>query len=108
MGSAYTTIAADVAARFQRLAGKRVSFVTGTDEHGEKIAAAAAAKGLSPQEHCDGVAAQFQALWKQARSYCWFEFRGPAGLSDAQTASIDRKRRESGRSAPSGSCMSTS
>lgn len=63
MGSAYTTIAVDSAARFQRLAGKRVTMVTGTDEHGEKIAAAAAAKGLSPQEHCDRVADEFKQLW---------------------------------------------
>ncbi|KAK0591908.1 hypothetical protein LWI29_010105 [Acer saccharum] len=42
MGSAYTTIAADAIARFQRLLGKKVIFITGTDEHGEKIAAAAA------------------------------------------------------------------
>lgn len=68
MGSAYTTIAVDTAARFQRLAGRRVTFVTGTDEHGEKIAAAAAAKGLEPQEHCDGVAAQYLDLWKQVNS----------------------------------------
>ncbi|KAK1572294.1 hypothetical protein Q3G72_030318 [Acer saccharum] len=45
MGSAYTTIAADAIARFQRLLGKKVIFITGTDEHGEKIAAAAAASG---------------------------------------------------------------
>ena len=67
MGSAYTTIAVDTAARFQRLAGRKVTFVTGTDEHGEKIAAAAAANGLSPQEHCDSVAAQFRQLWQQVR-----------------------------------------
>lgn len=66
MGSAYTTIAVDVLARFQRLLGKRVTFVTGTDEHGEKIAAAAAAKGVSPQEHCNSVAEEFRALWSQA------------------------------------------
>ena len=63
MGSAYSTIAADTAARFQRLSGREVQFVTGTDEHGEKIAAAASARGLSPQEHCDSVASQFQDLW---------------------------------------------
>ena len=39
--------------------------VTGTDEHGEKIAAAAAARGLSPQEHCDSVAVEFQQLWEK-------------------------------------------
>lgn len=65
MGSAYTTIAADTAARFQRLSGQDVQFVTGTDEHGEKIAAAASAQSLSPQEHCDRIAKQFQELWEK-------------------------------------------
>lgn len=65
MGSAYTTIAADTTARFQRLAGRDVHFVTGTDEHGEKIAAAASTQGLSPQEHCDKIASQFQELWEK-------------------------------------------
>ncbi|PNH09946.1 Methionine--tRNA ligase [Tetrabaena socialis] len=63
MGSAYPTIAADVAARFQRLLGKRVRFLTGTDEHGEKIATAAAGRGLSPQAHCDDIASQYTDLW---------------------------------------------
>ncbi len=68
MGSAYTTIAADVIARFQRLRGRRVTLVTGTDEHGEKIAAAAAAKGQAPKQHCDGVVAAFQDLWRLVRA----------------------------------------
>lgn len=75
MGSAYTTIAVDTAARFQRLAGKRVTMVTGTDEHGEKIAAAAAAKGLSPQEHCDAVAVEFQRLWEQVLKITRLSYR---------------------------------
>lgn len=65
MGSAYPTIAADAAARFQRLLGKRVRFVTGTDEHGEKIAAAAAKREMSPQQHCDDIVQQYEALWGQ-------------------------------------------
>ncbi|XP_077223843.1 methionine--tRNA ligase, chloroplastic/mitochondrial-like [Tasmannia lanceolata] len=64
MGSAYTTIAADSIARFQRLLGKEVIFVTGTDEHGEKIATAAAAQGCSPSEHCDSVSHAYRTLWK--------------------------------------------
>ncbi|KAM6598947.1 hypothetical protein CsatA_018556 [Cannabis sativa] len=64
MGSAYTTIAADAIARFQRLLGKKVIFVTGTDEHGEKIAAAAAAAGSSPKEHCDIVSQAYKKLWE--------------------------------------------
>ncbi|KAG0490820.1 hypothetical protein HPP92_007683 [Vanilla planifolia] len=64
MGSAYTTIAADAIARFQRLLGKKVIFITGTDEHGEKIATAAEANGSSPREHCDAVSNAYRMLWK--------------------------------------------
>ncbi|KAJ6815416.1 methionine--tRNA ligase, chloroplastic/mitochondrial isoform X1 [Iris pallida] len=64
MGSAYTTIAADAIARFQRLLGKKVILVTGTDEHGEKIAAAAEANSTSPSEHCDTVSQAYRMLWK--------------------------------------------
>ncbi|KAJ8475954.1 hypothetical protein OPV22_019681 [Ensete ventricosum] len=65
MGSAYTTIAADAIARFQRLLGKRVVFVTGTDEHGEKIAAAAEASGRRPREHCDTISQSYRILWRE-------------------------------------------
>ncbi|GJU90921.1 methionine--tRNA ligase, chloroplastic/mitochondrial [Tanacetum coccineum] len=65
MGSAYSTIAADSIARFQRLVGKKVIFITGTDEHGEKIATAAAAAGCSsPNDHCDTISQSYRALWK--------------------------------------------
>ncbi|WOL12634.1 methionine--tRNA ligase, chloroplastic/mitochondrial [Canna indica] len=65
MGSAYTTIAADAIARFQRLMGKKVLFITGTDEHGEKIAAAAEASGTSPSEHCDTISQSYKMLWTE-------------------------------------------
>jgi methionyl-tRNA synthetase len=65
MGGAYSTIAADVVARFQRLQGKRVRFITGTDEHGEKIALSAEKAGLSPQAHCDGIALRYKELWQK-------------------------------------------
>ncbi|KAK6933201.1 Methionyl/Leucyl tRNA synthetase [Dillenia turbinata] len=64
MGSAYTTVAADAIARFQRLLGKKVIFITGTDEHGEKIATAAATNGSSPRDHCDVVSNAYKLLWK--------------------------------------------
>ena len=70
MGSAYSTLAADVVARYQRLAQREVIFITGTDEHGEKIAAAAAAQGVQPQQHCDGIAQQYQALWQKVGVLC--------------------------------------
>ena len=65
IGSAYTTIAADVVARFQRLQGKSVLMITGTDEHGQKIQRTAEALGRSPQAHCDEIAAAFVSLWEK-------------------------------------------
>lgn len=65
IGSAYTTIAADVVARFQRLRGKSVWLVTGTDEHGQKIQRTANEMGRSPQEHSDLIAAGFDSLWQK-------------------------------------------
>jgi methionyl-tRNA synthetase len=64
VGSAYTTIAADVIARYQRMQGKSVLFITGSDEHGQKIQRTAEALERTPQEHCDQVVAGFQALWQ--------------------------------------------
>ncbi|GAV76088.1 tRNA-synt_1g domain-containing protein [Cephalotus follicularis] len=64
MGSAYTTIAADAIARFQRLIGTNVIFITGTDEHGEKIATAAATHGSSPSDHCEVISQAYKSLWK--------------------------------------------
>lgn len=49
----------------QRLLEKKVLFITGTDEHGEKIAAAAEASGKNPSEHCDIVSHAYQMLWKE-------------------------------------------
>lgn len=65
IGSAYTTIAADALARFQRLRGKPVLLITGTDEHGQKIERTAEAAGRPPQEYCDEIAAGFEALWQK-------------------------------------------
>jgi methionyl-tRNA synthetase len=63
IGSAYTTIIADVIARWQRLQGHEVLFITGTDEHGLKIQRTAEEKGIEPQAHCDEIVARFQELW---------------------------------------------
>ena len=65
IGSAYTTMAADAIARFKRLEGNEVLFITGTDEHGQKIQRTAEEKGLSPQVQCDKTAASFDALWQK-------------------------------------------
>ena len=64
IGHAYTTIAADVLARFHRLTGKDVFFLTGLDEHGQKVQQAAAKAGIDPQTHCDRLTPQFENLWK--------------------------------------------
>ncbi|MBI5245493.1 MAG: methionine--tRNA ligase [Elusimicrobia bacterium] len=63
IGHAYTTIAADILARCKRLRGEGVHFLTGTDEHGEKIEAAAKAAGKTPQAFADEYAAKFSGLW---------------------------------------------
>ena len=62
IGHAYTSIAADVMARFKRLDGFDVFFLTGTDEHGQKVEQAAAAAGVDPQTFTDGVSADFRAM----------------------------------------------
>jgi methionyl-tRNA synthetase len=63
IGHAYTTIAADVLARHHRALGERVRFLTGTDEHGQKIDKAARAQGLEPIQLADRVVERFQNLW---------------------------------------------
>jgi methionyl-tRNA synthetase len=65
VGSAYTTLVADTVARFKRMQGYDVAFVTGTDEHGENIARAAAKAGVTPREHVDRYSAVFRNLWKE-------------------------------------------
>jgi methionyl-tRNA synthetase len=64
IGHAYTTIACDTIARRHRLLGDDTWFLTGTDEHGQKIERAALAAGKTPQQFADEVSAQFSALWK--------------------------------------------
>jgi len=63
IGHAYTTIAADVAARYHRLFGDDVFYLTGTDEHGQNIERIAEEKGVSPQAYCDQIVAKFKELW---------------------------------------------
>ncbi len=64
IGSAYTTIACDCMARYKRLQGYDVCFLTGVDEHGQKIFKSAREQNVSPQEHCDKITLKFQELWK--------------------------------------------
>jgi len=63
LGHAYTTIVADALARFHALSGEDVFFLTGTDEHGDKIAEAAAKAGQTPKEYADAISGLFRSLW---------------------------------------------
>lgn len=65
IGHAYTTIAADILARRNRLLGKRVFFLTGTDEHGQKVEKAAAEKERTPKGHADIMVENFKQLWRK-------------------------------------------
>lgn len=65
IGHTYTTVLADVIARFHRMRGEQVYFLTGTDEHGQKVEKAAAARGITPKQLADEVVANYTELWKQ-------------------------------------------
>jgi len=64
IGHAYTTVLADVLARCQRMFGRDTWFLTGTDEHGQKVQEAAAKLGVEPQAHADSTMVRFQEAWK--------------------------------------------
>ncbi len=64
IGSAYPTIACDFLAGHFVQTGAQLSFLTGTDEHGQKIEKAAKARGLSPKAHCDEIVSEFKRLWE--------------------------------------------
>jgi len=66
LGHTYVTLVADTLARFWRARGRTAFVLTGTDEHGDKIAQAAATAGVSPREHADRVSALFRATWDAA------------------------------------------
>lgn len=72
IGHSYTNIAADTLARYKRkqLGNQNVWFLTGTDEHGQKIQRAATEVGLNPQEFCDKMVSQFKDLWKTLNISC--------------------------------------
>jgi len=65
IGHAYTTIACDAIARRQRMLGFETFFLTGTDEHGQKIERAAAAAGKTPQQYADEISGEFRKLWQR-------------------------------------------
>ncbi len=63
IGHAYTTVIADMLARYSRLVGRNTFFLTGTDEHGQKIEQSAKQRGRAPQEYADEISATFKNLW---------------------------------------------
>ncbi len=65
IGHAYTTTLADVLRGYQRLFGAETFFLTGLDEHGQKVQQAAERQGITPQEHCDRMAPRFEQLWQK-------------------------------------------
>jgi len=65
IGHAYTTVAGDAMARYKRLRGYRVHFLTGTDEHGQKIERRARERGMEPKPFVDGIVAGIQELWRK-------------------------------------------
>ncbi|MBA3046910.1 methionine--tRNA ligase [Patescibacteria group bacterium] len=65
IGSAYTTVAADILARYHRMIGEKVFFLTGTDEHGAKIEEKAKQAGMEPQKFADSIAAKFEFAWDE-------------------------------------------
>jgi methionyl-tRNA synthetase len=65
IGHAYTTVLADIVARYHRFFGDRTFLLTGTDEHGQKVARAAAAAGLAPQEQADRTVVRYRELWQR-------------------------------------------
>ena len=65
IGSVYTTLAVDTLARFKRLSGENVVFITGCDEHGQKIQRTAESAGIDPQQHCDQISSTFASVWSQ-------------------------------------------
>lgn len=65
IGHAYTTIIADTMARYYRLKGYKTFFLTGTDEHGQKIEVAAKSRGREPQEYADEISGKFKTLWDE-------------------------------------------
>ncbi len=65
IGHAYCSVIADILARYHRLFGDDVFFLTGTDEHGQKVAEAAAESNRTPQQHCDLMVKRFQKVWEK-------------------------------------------
>jgi len=80
IGHAYEKVLADVLARHRRAAGDDVCFLTGVDQHGQKVQQSAERQGVAPQEFVDGITAKFVALWRKLD----VEYSGWAATTDAR------------------------
>jgi len=96
IGHAYTTVIADALARFKRLSGEEVFFLTGTDEHGQKVEKAATAKGLKPIEMADQVVERFKDLWKTLNISYDFFIRTTQPFHEEGVQKIFQKLRDKG------------
>ncbi len=96
IGHAYTTIIADALARFNRLLGKEVFFLTGTDEHGQKIEKAAAEKGVAPIDLANTVVGHSKELWKALNISYDFFIRTTEPFHERGVQKIFQKLREKG------------
>ena len=81
LGHAYTTIVADVAARFHTMSGGDAYFLTGTDEHGDKVVRAAKKENLSPRVYVDAISQLFRDLWLYSHHRCLPYSSGRAGAA---------------------------
>ncbi|MFA4965800.1 MAG: methionine--tRNA ligase [Thermoleophilia bacterium] len=96
LGHAYTTIAADILARYHRQKGDEVFFLTGTDEHGTKIAQAAAERGITPRQHVDEMAPKFRRLAEQVNASNDFFIRTTDAEHEAFVQDFVERMRASG------------
>jgi methionyl-tRNA synthetase len=86
IGHAYEKVLADVLARYHRLRGDKVFFLTGVDQHGQKVQQSAEKAGVEPQQYVDGITAKFRALWEKLN----VRYDGWAATTDAQHKDIVR------------------
>lgn len=96
IGHAYTTIIADTISRFQKLLGNEVFFLTGTDEHGQKVEKAAAEKGLKPIELADQVVRRYKKLWKDFNISYDFFIRTTQPIHEKGVQKIFQKLKDKG------------
>ena len=100
IGHAYEAVCSDIIVRYHRAAGRKVYFLTGTDEHGQKVEQSALAGGRTPQEHCDMYAALFKDL--DAKLQISFDQFVRTTDADHETSSIEMWKRVAQRKTPDG------